>query len=303
MAAVISRTVMLVDDPGAHTATVVEALHDKLKQILDIAERVRPKIKDVKAEEVGEMVEQEMTSTTAAIEEAARHFEELLAQSRSKDTGVQLEENERIIDSCTQLMQNIRILIEKSRTLQKEIVASGRGASSIHEFYKKHSKWTEGLLSAAKSVAFGANALLGSADKLVLGEGKFEELIVCSQEIAACTTQLVVASQVKADPQSKALQDLKKASSGVTLSTGNVVAQAKSCAAIRDEQVLQDLSQISLTQSKRMEMDAQVKVLELESALSKERMRLAALRKKHYQLAGESEGWDEDDINNADPSS
>ena len=35
-----------------------------------------------------------------------------------------------------------------------------------------------------------------SADKVVKGEGKFEQLMVCSQEIAASTTQLVVASKV-----------------------------------------------------------------------------------------------------------
>ena len=35
-----------------------------------------------------------------------------------------------------------------------------------------------------------------AADKVVKGEGKFEELVVCSQEIAASTTQLVVASKV-----------------------------------------------------------------------------------------------------------
>lgn len=36
-------------------------------------------------------------------------------------------------------------------------------------------------------------------------------------------------------------------------------------------------------------------MLELESDLEKERIRLAELRKKHYQLAGESEGWDVED--------
>jgi len=36
-----------------------------------------------------------------------------------------------------------------------------------------------------------------------------------------------------------------------------------------------------------------VRVLELESMLVKERVKLASLRKKHYQLAGTSEGWEE----------
>ncbi len=36
-----------------------------------------------------------------------------------------------------------------------------------------------------------------SADHLLSGDGKFEEIIVCSQEIAASTAQLVAASNVR----------------------------------------------------------------------------------------------------------
>lgn len=36
-----------------------------------------------------------------------------------------------------------------------------------------------------------------SADKVVLHMGKYEELIVCSHEIAASTAQLVAASKVR----------------------------------------------------------------------------------------------------------
>ena len=60
------------------------------------------------------------------------------------------------------------------------------------------------------------------------GEGKFEELMVCSQEIAASTAQLVVASKVKADRSSPNLQQLSEASKNVTEATGQVVASAKS---------------------------------------------------------------------------
>lgn len=35
-------------------------------------------------------------------------------------------------------------------------------------------------------------------------------------------------------------------------------------------------------------------MLELENMLVKERVKLASLRKKHYQLAGASEGWEEE---------
>jgi len=64
----------------------------------------------------------------------------------------------------------------------------------------------------------------------VQGKGRWEELVVVSQEIAASTTQLVVASKVKADRGSENLQQLSDASKGVTAATGLVVASAKSAA-------------------------------------------------------------------------
>lgn len=51
-----------------------------------------------------------------------------------------------------------------------------------------------------------------------------------------------------------------------------------------------DTSNLTLHQAKRLEMDSQVRVLELEKELEQERYRLAKLRRHHYQLAGEHEG-------------
>jgi len=67
-----------------------------------------------------------------------------------------------------------------------------------------------------------------AANRVVKSEGKYEELVVCSQEIAASTAQLVVASKVKAQADSENLMQLSDASKGVTSATGLVVASAKS---------------------------------------------------------------------------
>ena len=74
-----------------------------------------------------------------------------------------------------------------------------------------------------------------AADKVVSGNGKFEELVVASQEISAGTVQLVVSSRVKADKSSKALAEMSIASKSVTQATGNVVASAKDCAQLIEE--------------------------------------------------------------------
>uniref|UniRef100_H0WIH4 Huntingtin interacting protein 1 n=1 Tax=Otolemur garnettii TaxID=30611 RepID=H0WIH4_OTOGA len=167
------------------------------------------------------------------------------------------------------------------------------GTASPKEFYAKNSRWTEGLISASKAVGWGATVMVDAADLVVQGKGKFEELMVCSHEIAASTAQLVAASKVKADKDSPNLAQLQQASRGVNQATAGVVASTISGKSQIEETDNMDFSSMTLTQIKRQEMDSQVRVLELENELQKERQKLGELRKKHYELAGVAEGWEE----------
>ncbi|XP_038669738.1 huntingtin-interacting protein 1 isoform X5 [Scyliorhinus canicula] len=269
-------------------------VREGLNQINAIGEELRPKGRDIKQKELGDLVEQEMSATSEAVETATARIEEMLSKSRAGDTGVKLEVNERILASCTDLMHAVKMLVLTSKDLQRDIVESARGAASQKEFYAKNSRWTEGLISASKAVGWGATVLVDAADMVVQGKGKFEELMVCSHEIAASTAQLVAASKVKADKDNVNLGKLRQASKGVNEATASVVASTKSGKSQIEETDTMDFSSMTLTQIKRQEMDSQVHVLELESQLQKERQRLGGLRKKHYELAGVSEGWDED---------
>jgi len=233
----------------------------------------------------------EMSEMDRAINDAALRIEQILELAKRKDTGIKLEVNGQILDACTHLMNAIKQLIHDAKELQKEIVSQGRGSSSMTEFYQRNHRWTEGLISAAKVVAADAKLLVDSADKVILGSGKFEELIAASQEIAGASAQLVVASRVKAEPASVKLSKLSKSSKVVSEATGNVVAVTKKCSQRVEDADDLDFSKLTLHQAKRLEMDSQVKVLELENALEKERLKLAALRKQHYHLAGASAGW------------
>uniref|UniRef100_A0A146X035 Huntingtin-interacting protein 1-related protein n=1 Tax=Fundulus heteroclitus TaxID=8078 RepID=A0A146X035_FUNHE len=198
-----------------------------VQKILHLGQELRPKGMDIRQEELGDLVDKEMAATSASIEEAVRRIEEMMNQARKDTSGVKLEVNERILYSCTDLMKAIRMLVVASTDLQKEIVESGRGGASIGEFYARNSRWTEGLISAAKAVGWGATELVESADKVVLHTGKYEELIVCSHEIAASTAQLVAASKVKAGRSSKRLGVLQQASRHVNEMAANVVASTK----------------------------------------------------------------------------
>ncbi|XP_053136270.1 huntingtin-interacting protein 1-related protein isoform X2 [Hemicordylus capensis] len=257
-----------------------------LQGLLQLGQELRPKSLDIRQEELGDMVDKEMASTSAAIEDAVRRIEEMMNQARIESSGVKLEVNERILISCTDLMKAIRLLVMTSTHLQKEIVESGRGAATPREFYAKNSRWTEGLISASKAVGWGATQLVESADKVVLHTGKYEELIVCSHEIAASTAQLVAASKVKAEKHSKNLSKLQECSRTVNEMAANVVASTKSGQEQVEDKDTMDFSGMSLIKLKMEEMESQVKVLELEKTLENERLRLGELRRQHYALAG-----------------
>lgn len=122
-----------------------------------------------------------------------------------------------------------------------------------------------------------------AANKAVSGESKNQfDLIVVAQEIAASTAQLVIASRVKAPKESQNLSALSQASRNVTQATGAVVATAKSCGQRLEESQDLDLTKLTVHQAKTLEMEIQVKVLELEQALQVERSRLASFRRKNY---------------------
>ncbi|XP_032024311.1 huntingtin-interacting protein 1-related protein isoform X2 [Hylobates moloch] len=259
-----------------------------LRGILQLGQELKPKSLDVRQEELGAMVDKEMAATSAAIEDAVWRIEDMMNQARHASSGVKLEVNERILNSCTDLMKAIRLLVMTSTSLQKEIVESGRGAATQQEFYAKNSRWTEGLISASKAVGWGATQLVEAADKVVLHTGKYEELIVCSHEIAASTAQLVAASKVKADKHSPHLSRLQECSRTVNERAANVVASTKSGQEQIEDRDTMDFSGLSLIKLKKQEMETQVRVLELEKTLEAERMRLGELRKQHYVLAGAS---------------
>ncbi|XP_049619014.1 huntingtin interacting protein 1 related b [Syngnathus scovelli] len=257
-----------------------------IHKILRLGQELRPKGMDIRQDELGDLVDKEMAATSAAIEEAVRRIDEVMNQARKDTSGIKLEVNERILNSCTDLMKAIRMLVLASTELQKEIVESGRGAASIKEFYARNSRWTEGLISAAKAVGWGATEMVESADKVVLHTGKYEELIVCSHEIAASTAQLVAASKVKADRHSKRLTVLQQASRLVNEMAAKVVGSTRTGQDNLEDKDPMDFSGMSLIKLKKEEMESQVKVLELESHLENERLRLGMLRKQHYSLAG-----------------
>lgn len=226
-------------------------------------------------------VDDELADMDRAIEEAASQIESMLAATRAGDSGVKLEVNGKILDACTTLMAAVKILVQDARKLQNEL----GDPKTRQKMYRKNPQWSEGLISAAKAVVFAAKLLVTSADEAVGASGQVEGVSAAAHEVAGSTAQLVAASRARAPPESPALARLTQASRSVAAATGAVVAAVKAGSTLVLEQEALDTSALSLTATRRLEMESKVRSLKLETALDAERARLAALRKRHYQLA------------------
>lgn len=249
-------------------------------QLMSTKQRLEQQL-DTKQED---LLVAEMNETDKIIKDATQRIEEMSQKSRKMETGIKLQVNEKISEVCSNLMKAVRNLIVQSRLLQREVVGADQNSSKSSEFYQRNSSWTEGLISAANVVAMAAKALVDSADRAMSGQAKYSELAAAANEIAAATTQLVVASRVKANKDSEKLKILTSVAKQVNQCTGNVVDTARVCAEMIEQEVDKiDFSSLSLHQTKKLEMETQVKLLELEDRLSKERIKLGILRRQHYE--------------------
>ena len=98
-----------------------------------VIQEMVPEPTEEKDNPLGDVVEEEMAATSQAVEAAALRIQEMLQKSRKDDKGVKLEVNERILDSCTGLMNAIKVLILRAKELQTEIVSEGMVRSCLRE--------------------------------------------------------------------------------------------------------------------------------------------------------------------------
>jgi len=234
---------------------------------------------------IGDLVEQEMEAAARAIEAATERLQMLM--SRQKDTSrysaVDIQVHDTILASALAITTAIGRLIQAATDSQSEIVAQGRGSSSAQAFYKKNNRWTDGLISAAKAVAFATTLLIETADGVISGTHSLEQLIVASNEVAAATAQLVQASRVKSELMSKTQDNLEKAAKAVTDACRALVKQVKAVSARNMEnQDTDDYNAMGAHEFKMREMEQQVEILKLEKELTDARRKLGVMRKAAY---------------------
>jgi len=276
----------------------------ELQTLSKLADAFAPKSKITSQDgDLGDLVDRELTNAARAIDAAAERLNKLMNKPRDAYSTYELQVHDSILNAAIAITSAIARLIKAATASQQEIVREGRGSNSRAQFYKKHNRWTEGLISAAKAVANSTNTLIETADGAISGRASMEQLIVASNDVAASTAQLVAASRVKSSLMSKTQEALEQASRAVTMACRNLVRQVQDIIKQRnrDDVEAEDYSKLSSLEFKTKEMEqqvcfvilcyinmrllttAQVEILKLENSLAQARTRLGEMRKLSYQ--------------------
>jgi hypothetical protein len=270
-----------------HAKNVASAL-TSLGETLDSLAGTAGALKMAKdGHDLGTVVESEMLAASRAIEEATRRLQALLSTPAHDSTPATLAVHSAILSAAMALMQAIANLIRCATLTQQEIAAHGKGSTggSTAAFYKKHHRWTEGLISAAKAIAQTTQLLVETADGMVKGTHSMEQLVVAANEVGAATAQLVAASRVKAVDGSRTQPQLEAAAAAVVTATRLLVKAAKDAARKDVEsRTLREFNHLSIHDLKTQEMEQQVQILTLEKELVAARGVLAQMRKASYQV-------------------
>ncbi|OBA22213.1 ANTH-domain-containing protein [Metschnikowia bicuspidata var. bicuspidata NRRL YB-4993] len=233
-----------------------------------------------KKENIEDVVEDKFSETADAVENASTFLRNLLSQIGE---GKDFEVHESILGAALAITKAVSVLIAAATESQIEIVRRNKGEISRRDFYKKNSRWTEGLISASKAVAGTTNILIQTANGILKDENVHEQLIVACNEVAASTAQLVAASRVKANFVSKTQDKLETSSKTVNSACKSLVSEVQKL--IRTDKSTEDtldLTKLTPYEGKTLEMQQQVEILQLENSLLAARKRLTEIRKHGY---------------------
>lgn len=257
-----------------------------LSKLSEAIEKLIPKSKtklSLANGDLGDIVSQEMQNAARAIEAATQRIQALMARPKGpKYNALDVQVHDAILEATLAITNAIGRLIQAATASQEEIVREGKGSSSTQQFYKRNNRWTEGLISAAKAVAYATTLLIESADGVISGTHSLEQLIVASNEVSAATAQLVAASRVKASLMSKTQQSLEIASKAVTDACKALVRQVKLISNQQADDEAVDYKSMPSHEFKVREMEQQVEILKLEKDLGAARRRLGEMRRAGY---------------------
>lgn len=269
----MSDNLSSLKDDEARTDAVITANVDMQEKLQELSIFLEPYLDRLPPSAEENNARSELVATAENIEKSSQVLR----------VNVDVNVPKPILDLSLAIIDAIVALVKAAIECQNEIATTTK--IPLSQFYKKNSRWTEGLISAAKAVGTATNILISTAGNLITNNGldtSPEEFIVASKEVAASTAQLVAASRVKTLPHSRVQTKLEDSSKGVSLACKQLVDHVMAgVGGYQEEKPLEFTSEHAV---KTAEMEQQVTILKLEQQLNNARKRLGEIRKHAYYL-------------------
>ncbi|KAF2068752.1 hypothetical protein CYY_009926 [Polysphondylium violaceum] len=235
--------------------------------------------------DLDDLAEKELLAAAKTIEDAANSLLATKAKRDPKKEGEMPDVNDAILEAAMAITGATSTLMQAASLAQKERVEKGRQGGN-GPLYRADPTWSNGLISAAKAVAYSTRGLVDTANKCATGQvipgGNEEALVATSSQIASATQQLMSACKSKSDINSPSQHKLSNAAKSVSNSVNLLVAASRALAAnVASEQEL-DFDKLTVTGFKVKEMEQQMAILRLEKELEMARKGLSVMRKKVY---------------------
>eukprot|EP00117_Sycon_ciliatum_P031795 scpid3878/ scgid24807/ Talin-1 len=241
------------------------------------------------------IAEQELLAAAAAIDAASRKLSELKPRESARMADESLSFDEQILEAAKAIALATSALIKWATATQRELVTQGRVTTSGSRYIQDDDgAWSDGLVSAAKMVAEMTSQLCEAANLLVRGQASEDKLIAASMGVSQATIQLIMACQVKADPDSESAGKLQDAGKAVDRASGNLVKAASEAARMNDsaaaDAAVGNASGVSLTSVQRIraQLELRERINEQERSLAAEYARLEEMRRDPYEKAASS---------------
>lgn len=264
-------------DDEAKTDIVINANVDMQEKLQELTMIIEPYVSDPS-------FAQKSSTNNNPHQELVDTAKNIVKSSQVLRVNVDVNVPKPLLSMALAIIDAVVSLVQAAIECQNEIGSTAE--IGLLQFYKKNHRWTEGLISAARTVAGATNTLITIASKLVDSDesGSLEEFVVSSREVAASTIQLVAASRVKTALHSKSQEKLEFSSKDVNDACKTLVNHIMEQTNTKAEQDQQPIDFNSEYAIKTAEMEQQVTILKLEQSLNVARKRLGDIRKQAYYL-------------------
>jgi len=185
----------------------------------------------------------------------------------------------------------LRNLLNAARMAQDQRVENNRTGVNKDEVYHKDPTWSEGVVSAAKSVVGTMEQLIEASTNKDLDD---DLVITLAKSVTASTAQLVAAERVRGDPDSDATKFLLMSAKGVAAATTELISKTREASQVQpfsankpmeekatDKKILNEGG--AQTSDKVKELETALRITRLEKELLAARSDLVGLRRDKYQ--------------------